>query len=178
MEAIESNYQDRVLDMQQKVDQARRRRLRAEKRQEATGEQRERNELEEEFVDCIEYVRSDIMKRRLKNEIVNKKKFKPIEENSEEGREFEESLVRLAHLAKSKIKVHDFTSKDKTQLLDKFVNSEKTLMRIYEALFPPRDPGKTGSGQYRTVSGADEITHTIVEDEQEGRDTQLPPIRK
>jgi hypothetical protein len=36
------------------------------------------------------------MKRRLKNEIYNKKKFQQIEKNSEEAREFEESLLRLA----------------------------------------------------------------------------------
>ena len=35
----------------------------------------EKNELESLFVDCIEEVRKDIMKRRLKNEIYNKKKF-------------------------------------------------------------------------------------------------------
>jgi len=33
------------------------------------------NELETLFVDCIEEVRKDIMKRRLKNEIYNRKKF-------------------------------------------------------------------------------------------------------
>lgn len=35
----------------------------------------EKNDLESLFVDCIEEVRKDIMKRRLKNEIYNKKKF-------------------------------------------------------------------------------------------------------
>jgi hypothetical protein len=35
----------------------------------------EKNDLENLFVDCIEEVRKDIMKRRLKNEIYNKKKF-------------------------------------------------------------------------------------------------------
>jgi hypothetical protein len=35
----------------------------------------EKNELESLFVDAIEEVRKDIMKRRLKNEIYNKKKF-------------------------------------------------------------------------------------------------------
>jgi len=34
-----------------------------------------KNELEGLFVECIEEVRKDIMKRRLKNEIYNKKKF-------------------------------------------------------------------------------------------------------
>ena len=118
------------------------------------------------------------MKRRLKNEIVNKKKFKPIEENSEEGREFEESLIRLAHLAKSRIKTHDFTSKDKTMLLDRFVNSEKTLLKVYEALFPSRNTAKGGSAQFRTVSGVEEMNQPIVEEEPEGRETELPPIHK
>lgn len=35
----------------------------------------EKNELETLFVDCIEEVRKEIMKRRLKNEIYNRKKF-------------------------------------------------------------------------------------------------------
>lgn len=39
------------------------------------NENTEKNELEGLFVDCIEEVRKDIMKRRLKNEIYNKKKF-------------------------------------------------------------------------------------------------------
>ena len=56
----------------------------------------EKNELESLFVDCIEEVRKDIMKRRLKNEIYNKKKFQQIEKNSEEAKEFEESLLKLA----------------------------------------------------------------------------------
>ena len=35
----------------------------------------QKNELENLFVECIEEIRKDIMKRRLKNEIFNKKKF-------------------------------------------------------------------------------------------------------
>jgi hypothetical protein len=40
---------------------------------ERVNENTEKNELESLFVDCIEEVRKDIMKRRLKNEIYNKK---------------------------------------------------------------------------------------------------------
>ena len=36
------------------------------------------------------------------------------------------------------MKFKDFTSKDKYNLLDLFVNNEKTLLRIYEALFPQK----------------------------------------
>jgi hypothetical protein len=93
-------------------------------------------------VDCIEDVRKDIMKRRLKNEIVQKKKgLIPLSQldgskNDEDAKEFEESLVKLAALAKGKIKISDFNSKDKFNILDLFVNNEKTLIKIYEALFP------------------------------------------
>ena len=56
----------------------------------------ERNEMETLFVGCIEEVRKDIMKRRLKNEIYNRKKFQKLDKSSEEAKEFEESLLRLA----------------------------------------------------------------------------------
>lgn len=51
--------------------------------------------------------------------------------------EFEESLLKLAQFQKGKIKISDFTQRDKYHLLDLFVNNEKTLLAIYEALFPP-----------------------------------------
>jgi hypothetical protein len=44
----------------------------------------------------------------------------------------------LAQLAKNRIKTADFTTRDKCNLLDLFVNNEKTLLKIYEALFPHR----------------------------------------
>jgi hypothetical protein len=40
----------------------------------------EKNELESLFVDCIEDVRKDIMKRRLKNELTSRKKLGPLAE--------------------------------------------------------------------------------------------------
>lgn len=56
------------------------------------NENTQKNELENLFVECIEEIRKDIMKRRLKNEIYNKKKFQQIDKNSEEAKEFEQSL--------------------------------------------------------------------------------------
>ena len=78
------------------------------------------------------------MKRRLKTEIQNKKRFKPIDKDSQEAKEFEESLLKLAQLAKNKIKISEFTPIDRCNLLDLFVNNEKTLLKIYEACFPHR----------------------------------------
>ena len=34
--------------------------------------------------------------------------------------------------------MEDFTPRDKYHLLDLFVNNERTLLKIYEALFPHR----------------------------------------
>ncbi len=94
MQALETNYTETIKELRQSLDKER---LKAKKVQaDRVNENTEKNELEGLFVDCIEEVRKDIMKRRLKNEIYNKKKFQQIEKNSEEAREFEESLLRLA----------------------------------------------------------------------------------
>ena len=92
------------------------------------------------------------MKRRLKNEIYNKKKFQQVDRNSEEAREFEESLLKLAQLAKNRVKLSDFTIRDKCNLLDLFVNNEKTLLKIYEALFPHRAPGQGSTIEKNAVN--------------------------
>ena len=56
---------------------------------EKVAEVTEKNALESLFVECIEEVRKDIMNRRLKNEITNKKKFQQIDKNTQEAKEFE-----------------------------------------------------------------------------------------
>ena len=112
---------------------------------ENVNQTQERNEMETLFVGCIEEVRKDIMKRRLKNEIYNRKKFQQFERNSQEAKEFEDSLLKLAQLAKNRVKITDFTGRDKSHLLDLFVNNEKTLLNIYEALFPHRATSGIGN---------------------------------
>ena len=55
-------------------------------------------------------------------------------------------MLKLAQLAKNRVKLTDFTSKDKSNLLDLFVNNEKTLLKIYEILFPHRaNPNNIGA---------------------------------
>lgn len=56
----------------------------------------------------------------------------------QEAQDFEESLYKLAQLSRKKVKIEDFTARDRFIILDLFVNNEKTLLKIYEALFPPR----------------------------------------
>lgn len=60
-------------------------------------------------MDCVEDVRRDVIKRRLKSEIMGKKKIGKFDETSQEAREFEESLVKLANLAKDRVKYSEFT---------------------------------------------------------------------
>lgn len=131
MQSVETRFNNMCKRMRSKLDQEKRKfcKLESVKVNEATS----KNELETIFVDCIEDVRRDIMKRRLKTEIQSKKRFKPIDQDTEEAKEFEESLLKLAQLAKDKIKISEFTPSDRCNLLDLFVNNEKTLLKIYEA---------------------------------------------
>lgn len=87
-----------------------------------------------------------IMKRRLKNEILNSKKLEQIDQTSQEAKDFEASLLKLAEMAKARVKIADFTAQDKTNMLELFVNNEKTLLRIYEILFPHRAGPNAGMG--------------------------------
>lgn len=98
----------------------------------------EKGDLETLFVDCVEDVRRNVIKRRLKAEIIGRKKIGKFDEESLEAKEFEESLLKLANLAKDRVKYSEFTSQDRNNLLDLFVNNERTLLRIYEILFPRR----------------------------------------
>ena len=56
------------------------------------------------------------------------------------------SLLKLAQLAKNRVKINEFTSKDRGNLLDLFVNNERTLLKIYEILFPHRATPNAGAG--------------------------------
>jgi len=70
---LETNYTDTIRDLKDfiKREETRNKKLYFEK----VNDTVEKSELESLFVECIEEVRKDIMKRRLKNEIYNKKKF-------------------------------------------------------------------------------------------------------
>ena len=156
VQVLETNYMDTIKDLKLAVEKER---MRSKKvTAERVNENTEKNELESLFVDCIEEVRKDIMKRRLKNEIYNKKfqQASAAVKNTDEAREFEESLLRLAQLAKNKVKLTDFTVRDKCNLLDLFVNNEKTLLKIYEALFPHRAGGQTSN------PGGNQLIHTTA----------------
>ena len=77
------------------------------------------------------------MKRRIKTEIAQtrSKPINPYNTARETSNEFEYTLVKLADLAKGRVKHEEFTPKDRNTMLDLFVNNEKVLLKIHEALF-------------------------------------------
>jgi hypothetical protein len=139
---LETNYTEAL-----KEEKIRGERLRKELRKEKSkhvNDVLDKGDLENLFVDCVEDVRRNVIKRRLKAEIVGKKKIGKFDEHSEEAREFEDSLLKLANLAKDRVKFSEFTTQDRNNLLDLFVNNEQTLLKIYEVLFPRKqDPNNS-----------------------------------
>ena len=133
MQALETHYTEALRQAKTQAEKA------ALRLKQLRGQQSlaraEKTETEALFVECVEEVRKEVMRRRLRTEIALKKKELRKEQ---EAREFEESLLRLAALAKHKIKFADLTATDKYNLLDLFVNNEKILVKMYEALFPHR----------------------------------------
>ena len=73
VQALETSYTDAIRDLKSIIDREKKdsKKVVAERINMST----ERNELESLFIECIEEVRKEIMKRRLKNEIYNRKKF-------------------------------------------------------------------------------------------------------
>ncbi len=57
------------------------------------------------------------------------------DQSNEGNRQFEETLGKLAEMAKGRVKFEEFTQVDRNNLLDLFVNNERTLLKIYELLF-------------------------------------------
>jgi hypothetical protein len=54
----------------------------------------------------------------------------------ETQKDFETTLDKLADMAKGRVKIDEFTLNDRINLLDLFVNNEKTLVNVHESLFP------------------------------------------
>ena len=144
VQLLETNYNATIRDMKTTMERT----ARHAKKTNTTkvSEVNLKGDMENLFVECIEETRKTIMKRRLKSEILNSKKLDKIDQTSQEAKDFETSLLKLAELAKSRVKVNDFTPKDKTNMLELFVNNEKTLLRMYEILFPHRAGPNAGQG--------------------------------
>jgi hypothetical protein len=107
-QALETNYTNNISELKLRNERLKNQ-LRKEKSRNV-NDVIERGDLENLFVECVEDVRRNVIKRRLKAEIIGKKKIGKFDENSEEAKEFEESLLKLANLAKNRVKFSEFTS--------------------------------------------------------------------
>lgn len=108
VQALETNYNETINEQKTRIERLKMQ-LRKEKAKHV-NEVIEKGDLENLFVDCVEDVRRNVIKRRLKAEIIGKKKIGRFDENSPEAMEFEESLLKLANLAKDRVKFSEFTS--------------------------------------------------------------------
>ena len=121
-----------------------------------------KNELMKILVDSVEEVKKNIMKRRVKQEVKYNNKNRSLrgveksylsEDNSyipthnqttsrenqtDEEACFEETILKLVEFAKTKVKYEDFSSMDKQNLIDLFVNNETTYSYIYKSMFPTK----------------------------------------
>jgi hypothetical protein len=80
---LEANYKSKVQEMQENLNNQVKQREKIEKKEiEKSKQFINKNELEMLFTECMEDVRKDVMKRRLRNEIYNKKRFKQIDRDS------------------------------------------------------------------------------------------------
>ena len=153
VQALETNLNEAIRDERQRCERIKKE-LRKEKSKHV-NDNIEKGDLENLFVDCVEDVRRNVIKRRLKAEIVGKKKIGRFDENSEEAQEFEESLLKLANLAKDRVKFSEFTTQDRNNLLDLFVNNEQTLLKVYEILFPKKQAhGNNSLRQINTLKNS------------------------
>ena len=72
--------------------------------------------------------------------------------------------MKLAQLSKNKIRISDFTTKDRINLLDLFVNNEKTLLKMFEVLFPDKKKVSKGHAQSNSmfISSPQNFNNTSV----------------
>jgi hypothetical protein len=125
VQCLETNYNDKISSMQ----------LANKKLKQEVSKQKtkglssviEKKDLEQLFVDCVEDMRRTIIRRRLRAEVDARKKVgvpkakKTIETNfgdmqsnksfeNKQVAEFEESLEKLAEMAKGRVKLNEFTT--------------------------------------------------------------------
>ncbi len=109
-----------------------------------------KNELLKILNRSVEEARKQILRRRVKQEIINQNRSLPIKgmeqylnsstesaptQRSDEQSQIEDTIIKLVHHSKKKVSQKDFTAIDRMNMIDLFVNNEKTYLYIYRSLF-------------------------------------------
>ena len=128
VQVLETNYNDKIRDLKIEIEKMKRKFT--QNKTKKVVQTMEKNDLEQLFVRCVEDMRKEIIRRRLKAEVTARKKMgmgsnmmtiansaqtmakssSQMSENSVDGsQEFEETLNKLAELAKGRVKFEEFT---------------------------------------------------------------------
>lgn len=116
------------------------------------------------FADCVEDAKKEVVKRRLKTELLAKGK------QSQSQIEFETTLDKLAEMAKGKVKCEEFTAADRVNLLEVFVSSHKTLKAMNESMF---QKGRSSEGKTLNTDGVNLETSSNFESKVDFKDLKL-----
>jgi len=97
------------------------------------------------FTQCIEDIKKDVAKRRLKSEFSSSKSKHQFSSgqllsDGSSSEQFQTTLDKLSDIAKDRIKLDDFTLSDRINLLDPFVNSKVFIREVHDLLFAKRKP--------------------------------------
>lgn len=68
---LETNYNDLIRGLKEKAEKLQKQLVKV--RSKGANEASERSEMEQLFIECIEEVRKEVMRRRFRNEITNQK---------------------------------------------------------------------------------------------------------
>lgn len=71
IQALETNYNDLIRGLKEKAEKLQKQLVKV--RSKGANEASERSEMEQLFIECIEEVRKEVMRRRFRNEIANQK---------------------------------------------------------------------------------------------------------
>ena len=94
----------------------------------------EKSDLEDFFLDCIEQVRKDIVKRKAKSDSLSGPRRL---NKSSSALNYEGGLGvngKIKGLSKAKLK--NFTKTDKSKVIEMLISNEQVLLFLYEKLFP------------------------------------------
>lgn len=133
VQGMQTTYNNQIQNLQRKLEKQLKS-TQNEKTKNANSKH-DRTELEQLFNDCVSEIRKDVIRRRLKTEVSTNLKSVSQQSLQSERPEFEETLEKLAEMAKDRIKIEEFTLSDRINLLDLFVNNQKVLTEIHDILF-------------------------------------------
>lgn len=129
---LETNYNDKISSLKMKIEKQKK--YVQTDRIQSMNKETEKQDLERLFVQSVEEVRKNIVRRRLKNEFGKNRRVN-LPRINEEELEFDLTISKLADLAKGRVKFEEFTSSDRNHLIELFVNNEQVLLSAYASIF-------------------------------------------